>query len=274
MKRFEKGRYDNLPASDYHDSFGVGSSNLRDILRSPARYKWKSEHREDPTPAMILGSAVHTAVLEPETWPNLYARKPVGTDRRTKEGKAAYEAFENANQGKTILPPDDYDLAVAMKDRSLRHKVFQQMLSRGKAEVSWFAPLDMSMRRARTDLYLEKEGLIVDVKTTQDASPEAFQRTIINSGYHIQAAYYMDTVHDAGGKSYAFCFVAIEKEPPFDMAIYSLSLDLIEAGRTFYKQALRVYEECLAKDEWPSYPEAITEITAPEWYLTKTQKEF
>jgi hypothetical protein len=67
---------------------------------------------------------------------------------------------------------------------------------------------------------------IADVKTTEDASIEAFSKTIAQYGYAQQAAYYMDLL----GASH-FVFIAVEKTAPYAVGVYCLDAASIAVGR-------------------------------------------
>ena len=72
--------------AEYHANPAIGSSMLKAFDRSP-RHCWQlyfDPDRETPEPskAFLLGSAIHAATLEPETFGERYAVAPV-CDRRT-----------------------------------------------------------------------------------------------------------------------------------------------------------------------------------------------
>jgi exodeoxyribonuclease VIII len=123
------------------------------------------------------------------------------------------------------------------------------------------------MMRGRPDAL--GDNLIVDLKTAQDASPDAFARTAANFGYHAQAAYYLDGLRNLGycDEQAVFLFVVVEKTPPFGVAVYALDDDAIEAGRAQYEDAWSTYRSCRASNNWPSYPgsQKIETLSLPRW---------
>ena len=95
----------SMSNQDYHAQTSVSSSQLKDVLRSPAHFyaKYLAEDRE-PTPEtdnMRLGSAVHLLFLEPELYAENIAIPPV-CDRRYVEFKKIYAEFEENSKGKSI----------------------------------------------------------------------------------------------------------------------------------------------------------------------------
>jgi hypothetical protein len=122
----------------YHGSKGVSKSHL-DAINRGDRYYWHrylnpDREPEEQSPALIMGSAIHSAVLEPDLFPSEYVMAPTDINRRTNVGKEAYAAFEKANAGKTVLDPDDYSTCIAVRDAVHNHPVASGLLQRGKAE--------------------------------------------------------------------------------------------------------------------------------------------
>lgn len=62
-----------------------------------------------------------------------------------------------------------------------------------------------------------------------------------------------------------FIFVAVETEPPYGIACYEMAAEDLRVGQVRYRQALRTYQECLASNTWPSYPEQIRTLELPAW---------
>ena len=86
--------------------------------------------------------------------------------------------------------------------------------------------------------------VLIDVKTTQDASPESFKRTAYRYGYHRQSAFYLN-----GFEADEFWFAVVEKEAPYRTALYKASEEFIEAGRREISELLTKYSEYFIKKE-------------------------
>ena len=92
--------------------------------------------------------------------------------------------------------------------------------------------------RCRPDFWRE-DDIIVDVKTTEDASPEEFSRSLAKWRYHVQAPFYMDGIELATGRRpKGFVFLVVEKKPPYAVAAYTLDPESIELGRSEYRADL------------------------------------
>ena len=55
-----------MPAAQYHATDAVSASLLKQIQRSPAHAMAYLQQQQEPTPAMLFGTAFHTCVLESE----------------------------------------------------------------------------------------------------------------------------------------------------------------------------------------------------------------
>ena len=244
----------------------VSWSSLKHYDRSPAHYLENFLHPPESTPAMILGSALHCLVLEPDEFWNRYAVDP-GFDRRTKAGKEQWAAFEEANRGKELLTSAQYEQIQGM-NASIREGKAGRLIARCRFRevmLEWLDPLADQPCKGRIDAYSPEDGIAIDIKTTTDASPKAFPRAVANYLYHGQAAFYLDGLAAKGIEVRRFVFLAIEKEPPYAWSICLCTEGMITAGRALYRGLLDKHAECCAKGEWPGYDDGVTEIELPRW---------
>lgn len=265
--------------SDYHDHPAIGSSALREFRNSPsafyARYIAKTLPHKPQTEAMVFGSLLHTWVLEPDQIRERYAVSEK-FDRRTKEGKAAFASFAEANTGKEIVPLDDFlhcrGLAKAIKD----HPEASQLLDRCQARER---PVFWTDKETGLDLKCKPDAadsmpceLVCDIKTCSGGmSPREFSRTVYQFGYHLQAAQYLD-----GTKADRFVFIVVSKEPPFPVACYELDAAALELGYEQYRSALM--DLAALKDQpaeaWKAdYERGVWTIGLPEW-ASKTEQNW
>ena len=266
---------EGMTNDDYHAADGISASGLKLIGRSPlhywARYIDPNREPQEQTPSLRLGTAIHTAVLEPMRYASEYAVAPK-VDRRTKDGKETWAAFEEECAAKklTVISADDHATCMAISERLNRHPAASVLFRSGVAELSMFwedAETGVPCK-CRPD-WLIKGMAILDVKSTQDASADAFARSIYNYEYHMQAAWYLDGVRACIDKDApeAFIFAAFEKDAPHAPAFYSADGDMIALGRQLYRKRLATYAACKAQNFWPGYPAGITSISLPAWVL-------
>jgi exodeoxyribonuclease VIII len=257
----------DLSNADYHAHPAVSKSHLDQVARSPLHY-WCRYLDPDrvpptPTPALVLGSAVHTAVLEPHLWQAEYAVAPEGIERRTKAGKDAWAEFEASSQGKTLLRAEDAAQTLRMADAVHSHPAARLILEQeGLAEASYFWTDEATGEecKCRPDWHSADRRLIVDLKTTEDASPETFQRSVHKWRYHVQTAWYL-----RGLGADQFVFIAVEKQEPHLVAVYVATPDMVAAGGRVADRDLALLSECRKLNEWPGYSDEIIPIDLPRY---------
>ncbi|HEV2917578.1 MAG TPA: PD-(D/E)XK nuclease-like domain-containing protein [Candidatus Babeliales bacterium] len=274
MKEIKHGIYKNIDIEEYHKSQGISSSGINLILKSPAKFYYQylsGLAKKEDTKATLYGSAIHLLALEPELFNKKYIVLPEGLDRRTKEGKALYESAllhaELNNQ--KLLKCEDFKEISSISYAIRKNKVFIKLIESGgciEDSLYWQDP-NGSLLRARPDFY--NDFIVVDIKTTESAAEEDFQRSIFNYNYHIQAAMQLDGLEALDGKKRTFCHLVVEKEQPHLTACYMLDQTAIDIGRAKYKEGSFLYKQCLELDDWPGYPETIQTISLPDWYLRK-----
>jgi exodeoxyribonuclease VIII len=253
----------DMPAAQYHAVDALSKSMMSKILKSPAHYRAALNEHQEPTKSMQMGTAIHTAVLEPQLYSQVVAVVPPDIDGRTKEGKQWKEAHKSRIH---LTHAEDIDVqGVANSVR--RHPFWDIIYLDHRIEASVFAQDEQTglALKARPDLWIEDHTL-VDVKTTDDATPEGFTRTIASFGYHIQAAHYMAMT---GADN--FIFVAVERKAPYAIGIYKLDAEWLQAGENLRRKAISTLHECRALDSWPAYPTATQTLSCPKWVLNKSE---
>ena len=260
----ENGIYKNLPAEQYFAEDRINNSGLKLIARTPAHFKYYKEHLNEkpPTPQMMLGTAVHCAVLEPATFKERYTVAPA-CDKRTKEGKAIWADLEASK--KLILSASDYELVEGMSQSVLNHETASKLLEKGDPEVTVLTDIEGIPAKARLDWY--RNGIILDLKTTQAADPDSFSRSCASFGYSLQAAFYLDCCKAANLEAHTILFLVVESSAPFLCTVYEFDDVSIEYGRDHYRSALNKYRECIALNDWPGFPQGIETISLPAWTL-------
>jgi hypothetical protein len=258
--------------TEYHAHPAISKSHLDQVAKSPlhywARYLDPNRVVPEPTPAMAIGSAVHTHVLELDQWDARYVSAPDGIDRRTKAGKAEWEAFTAAATGRTVLPKADADLVMRMAHSVFSHPAAAMLLALpGKAETThmWTDAATGLQCKCRPDWLTDDGRLLVDLKTTEDAG-RGFAKSIAQWRYHVQASWYLDGVEQATGtRPEQFLFLCVEKKAPYAVAVYAADAEMIAAGAQTAARDLDVLATCKAASAWPSYSDQIEPISLPPW---------
>ena len=255
---------------EYRANPAISHSELLKLRGCPAKFKYEMDHPEPPTDAMIFGRAVHKLLLEPDDFETEFAVLPV-LDRRTKEGRIAYDEFVKANEGKDCIKPDQIVIADEMVAAVNATPFVKKLLSGDKEKpVFWVDELTAEPCKARFDCLsiVGDKVIIVDYKTTTDASSDAFVRNAINLGYDMQAAMYIEGAKQALGANASFVFIAQEKEPPYAVNIFEADELFVKRGGDIFRELLGIYHECKTSGEWYGYLgkyENINNLGLPAW---------
>lgn len=259
---------------DYDRAEGVRWSCLSAMATSPLEYQAQTIRcmTGESTPFMVRGSAVHCAVLQPDLFPLQYAVAPEGIDKRTKVGKEAWQAFETANLGKTILTKSEYWEAISIRDAIRRHHPTASLLEaceHREDAIYWTDEQTGLKCKARIDAW----GLyLFDLKTTaRGIDPRRFASSMAQRLYHGQLAWYswglsQQPEHLARGWSPGKWFLgAAQSVTPYDVALYELSEDAMIAGAELCRSLLDRLAECIASDKWPGQVPDCTVLDLPAW---------
>lgn len=270
-----------LTNEEYHgDTSRVSKSGLDLINKSPLHYHYRyldPNRVKGPEPDWaVTGNAVGTAITEPDLFAEKYCvlddveicreiggARPTATNRY----KDWYAAKLVELKDKVILPYNEYREAIAMRDSVRANPAAKFLLQKGQAERTFYFtdPGTGVACRVRPDWLALFAGWITDIKTSADASPEAFARSVAKFRYHVQDAFYTDGLKANGLDFKGFCFIVVEKEPPHPSAVYFLPAEAKTQGRKDYLANLATYARCLESGKWPGYAELVTELTMPNW---------
>lgn len=261
----------------YRSAPGLSHSDLKRLRMSPfhyARLREPTAPAKEPTAAMLNGTRVHCALLEPDEWPKRYAVAPetVG-DKRTKSYKEFAEL--SAGLGLEVITQQEADKAHAQAAALRRLPQVAELLDgAGACEVSawWRDPATNTLCKCRPDRVATvgygKGAVLLDVKTTADASAEQFARSVHTFGYHTQAHWYCTGYALAAHvEVHGMVFACVENEYPYAPAAYMLDDDALRVAAKLNADAVASYVHCAERDEWPGYPSEIQVLSLPAWAM-------
>ena len=263
------GIYPGISFEDYCSWDAINNSVLKELREKTPAHALQYMSEPPDTAALRVGHALHTLVLEPESFAGRYAVRPV-CDRRTKAGKAVYEQFTESLNGKTELTEPEFADIQAMAGKLRKKRFTCNWISKGQAEVCivWRDPKTDLLCKARLDYYQKSLGAIIDLKTTRNtAGQRDVERAIANFGYHQQAAWYSDGLAAITGSQPDYVFFFLEKKPPYECRAWQADHETIIAGRKMYRRAMDTYAQCVQTGEWHGWPDTVDMITLPNWAL-------
>lgn len=283
---------DGLPISPevYHgDHSKVGNSMMSDFIDSQVgyfnRYVTGKIPPKEPTPAMKLGNAIHTLLLERDLFHARYlCPPPLPKDgkpwnRTLKDHKAEWSDWKaKANEtGRTLLEPDDAVTAFKVNEAVLANPLAAGILGAdGPTEqaIVWQDQETGLNLKERRDKVLSSCGTIFDVKSSYDnIKPSVFSRTVYNQGYHRNAAWYVAGDRAFTGETHAYVFIAVSKAN-LEVAFYELDDAALELGAMENRRALDRLHACLDSGQWLApHERQITKLALPNYAFQQSQWE-
>jgi exodeoxyribonuclease VIII len=270
---YQNGVYD-ITNNEYHKSHGISRSKLMLFNKSPYHYWYEflsgEADKKESTPAMNIGSAFHTLLLEPAKFNNEFCVSPK-VDRRTKQGKEEFDAFLNESEGKIVLTDEQYTKVSRMVSLVSQDEIVQTLLADSVFEQSifWTDEETGIQFKTRPDIWSSK--MIVDLKTTTDLSTGAFTRSAITYGYYLQAAMAYEAAKAIGRPFEVFTILACEKEAPYFPRVFIMGDTALQKGIDQFNRYKRKLKECMDSNKWPGYP--VQELEFPEWGNNVVEEE-
>lgn len=282
MDVLENGLFEGIEMDKYRALDAVSASDLKNMKRSPAFAHMRTS---TTSPAKEWGTAVHAAILEPDTLDARYAHDPekpgVGgypagwrNTKAYKEAKAETLAMDGVEG--VLTAQQLVDLA-AIRRKVEDNKIGAKLHELGgirEASVLWHDDEFGLFRKVRPDWMIEDARMVVDVKTGRDHRPREFARACHQYGYHVSAAYYLDTLTAVLTKCIEhYVFLVVNSDAPFEVAAYTLDEDSIEQGRHEYRRALAEWRDCTELQRWPGGSDEILELRLPEYAINYYKEE-
>jgi hypothetical protein len=256
----------------YHADLALNRSRADDLLTTcPLKVKYAMEQPSTSSPALLNGGHIHSGVLEPHLTDSEYGCKPAeidGNSSRTKAYKEAFAEMEEANPSKRWIVESDYYNNQEVIASVLQHPMANNLLYDASSliEHTGFYEIEGTPCKVRPDLYNKDSGIVLDLKTTIDASQKGFAKSVRQYGYLFQAAWYMTALRAMGERPKQFVFLVVEKSAPYATACYTLDNADIEREKPRVLEACKIYGECLRTDVWPGYSDDIKTLDLGTYY--------
>jgi hypothetical protein len=224
-----------------------------------------------------------------------WVAKPEDINRRTNAGKAEWEAFvrqclmehqiivdkddiqlarnyADKVKGKTILDDQDVADALACVQALNNYAEFATIMAQPRrVEVPFEFDLFGHKFKAKPDAIIDSMRLIIDIKTTDDASPHRWQWSAVDYGYHRQAWIYQRALGQATGEPHRFIFAVVEKPKPSTrgipptVALYELDSETTSMGMQDTHRLVFDYERRTKENNWQQpYSSGIVPLRLPK----------
>lgn len=261
------GVYAGITNEQYHGlgltpEYALSSTGAREIDGGcPASFWHSSPLNPNFLPVrkkeFELGNAMHLLALEPET----FGAKVVELQFDDYKTKACQEMRDGVREdGRIPLLTKELVIVRGMRDAIFAHPILRHAFDGCDFEqtIAWRDKETGVWLRCRPDIRPRHNRYRVDLKSTTSAHPRDFERAVWDYGYHMQADWYLSGDEAlTGERPKHFFFGAIEKKPPFLVAVHDLEADAIAWGAVQNRRAIRTFAECKASGKWPGYRDPI-----------------
>lgn len=231
--------YDALP--------GLRWSRLSTILDSPALYRHRADNPQPETRALVVGSALHAAVLEPAALLRDFA---CWSEPRRGKGWTDFKA-DHAHQ--QILTAAELEMVSDMAAAVRSHPVAAPWLCGGKAEtpLEWHH-FDGRRCKARVDFMHPGRRVLLELKTARSTDLQRFGWSSHDYRYPAQLAWYAQGIDAAlGWRPEHVIIIAVEKTAPYDVLVLRVPPDVMAHGAAQVQRAMDRLAECEESGLWP-----------------------
>jgi exodeoxyribonuclease VIII len=236
-------------------------SSLKAFNRSPLQFIEYKENKKEPTPAMMFGTLVHRALLEPEKYSRTVAVWEGG-----RRGTNAHKHFVAANEGKDIITATE-----AMDIRALCHRVEAHPYAGAMLKQCQKFEVPFEIEQCGVPHRGIIDGLgswfMLDLKTTQSVSHYSLQRTIYDAKYYMQAAIYQRAASLMGYDHESYFIIAVESAAPHHVQVVELEPHYVARGHIEWENLLEQWKrwDGSVRHSLDEDDEAGWQMDAPSW---------
>jgi hypothetical protein len=244
----------------------LSASSAKEFHKSPAHYLRYKLRPDEPSPAMEWGKAVHKIILEQDTFDDKYFIIDEGaimaelqdnkSPRATKVYKDWYASQQEAAGDRKMWNRGEWTVLQRIRDEVWSNPQTTPYLVNSRKEVE----LNGEIHGVRFIGYADILGdtFIADVKTTQSAHPQDFQRTAFNGLFHLQAAVYSELTGINN-----FSFIALEATADPIVQVYKMDTEYLSYGKALLRSICERFK--MWDGTADGYASTELMLTAPRW---------
>ena len=259
--KMKLGLFTDMQQDEYRAVDALANSSATIFERNPSDYIWSKTAPTNYSKVQTkdFGTALHAALLEPETYDDLIFVSSV-KGRQTK----SFEQEVIDNPDNIVLTAEEAEKVKLMVGSVNAHPAAKILLeSQGQAECSVFAE-DKGrgvMLKCRPDKNaVESLGACIDVKSTASLDDWRSDKEWINPLYKFdyghQAAFYMHTLSlHYGFEVTRFIFIAVSTSVSlgrYPVGVFEVTKDQLIAWGFWQRMTANIerYKSCLDNNDW------------------------
>jgi hypothetical protein len=260
----------DVTADEYHAIEAFSSSTAKIVLeRSPGHARIGLKKK--PTKSLDGGNIIHRLLLGKGKGFDVIQHG----DYKTKAAQAKRDAARDAG----LVPV----LAHEMEGYATAAEAIRvQLADRGivldgvsEQAITWVekTPHGDVLCKGMMDHVWPDVGIILDIKTCEDASQAAIERAAEKYNYAVQSTAYSRALvaldPDLAGRV-AFSFAFCETSEPHAVNVTEPDGPFQELGLRRWLRAVNIWAECAARNHWPTtYGANVNPLSPPSWALAR-----
>lgn len=290
------GIYDNISIEAYHENrFIVSSTGLKEAKKSSRHFAYYLDRGSESKPCFDFGNAFELALIDKinGTSQFLQAVTIYDPEMRPEQGKgitsAANQDWKKAlhNTGRYVINKtgaESLETINQMVESTVHDTIITQLLDGTDYQKTfvWKDEETGILCKSRPDISKQRKNVLLDVKTTRDASPQGFAKEAANHDYPLQAIMQIDGVLKSGFLDVVddYFWLAVEKTAPYNAVLVRFPEDEIRYFYDTYRYYLKRCANTIellreSKGDFrsiPGYTEnadnrfGIIDLNVPLWY--------
>lgn len=250
-----------LTEDEYHRRPELSASGAKVLIQEggPAKYRWMMDHPSVTKKAFDLGHVAHTLALG-------VGAKPVVVEGNRNANTVKERIAEVRAEGNIPVTAAEFETVTAMADALRRHETAGKFFTHPDRVVEEIILWEHDGTPWRGKLDLRIGRVVVDYKTSADASPAGFRKVWGKFGYHIQAVAYQMAVESLGYTDPRFYLIVQETTPPYLVGLYEPTANSLVEGRAAVALAETRYRAGVDSGHWPGYSTKVLPIDLPPFH--------
>ena len=241
--------------TSYYDVKAMNASSIKKGAVSMLHMHHAMTEQSTQASAMLRGSKLHMAVLEPEKLEKLQ----ICDNFRTKEYKELCELYGKENVVKSVELEELKEISSIVRENSIIKELGLLIGGQAEKEIYWKGQVGSLGFDAKAKLDYLSDKFIVEYKTTNSLAN--FASAAARMHYHLQLGWYQKAAMLAGKHNAEMFVIAQESSAPFDVAVFRVDGIMLE---DWYFQCVQIVKQYLSGDRRGAYPELMN-FELPAW---------
>jgi hypothetical protein len=259
-----------LSFEEYQAIEALNPSLIKVGCKSMKHLRHAMHHPREPTEALTIGSACHTAVFEPAELDNRLLVFDGRRDKRTAEYQAVLAEAEST--GKLLIRSKDLQAAADMGFAVASDPIVQPLIQAGKAEVTLTSEEHGVLVKGRLDWVCSGSGFC-DLKTCRDITAYAFGAAFFRYGYDVSLGLYQRWLSEMRCQQEPCSLLCVENELPYDVAVVPVPQAVLDEGVAKGLRVIQRYKKCLENDTWPGIAQDSEYwLHTPQWAMAEADE--